>query len=77
MRPRSEKIRNYDYHVVRHAYGAGNPVLDMPNNWSSWRVRDLNQWSDDTFDGMMKRHGRRDRPGCAGGDYQGSRRSTC
>ena len=49
-----EKIRNHDYHVTRHAYGAGNPVLDMPNNWSSWRVRDLNQWSDDTFDGMMR-----------------------
>ena len=50
-----EKVRNHDYHVTRHAYGAGNPVLDMPNNWSSWRVRDINQWSDDTFDDMMMR----------------------
>jgi len=28
-------VRNREWDLTRHSYGAGNPVLDMPNNWGS------------------------------------------
>ena len=49
-----EMIRNHELHVTRHALLAGNPLVDLPNNWSSWRGRDINQWEDPKFDQMMK-----------------------
>lgn len=49
-----QSIKDRVYDMTRMGYGSGNPVRDMPNNWSSWASRDAYQFEDAKFDAYAK-----------------------